>query len=79
VYKLFQERFMGLKVLKERRIAVLARDGFEKVELTVPVKALRLAGAKARPGYQCDEMAAAAFGSNCLCRGIAHRWSDDRQ
>ena len=27
------------------RIAVLAADGFEKVELTVPVKALRAAGA----------------------------------
>lgn len=32
--------------LKGRRIAVLAADGFEKVELTVPVTALRLAGAK---------------------------------
>lgn len=32
--------------LKGRRIAVLAADGFEKVELTVPVAALRLAGAK---------------------------------
>jgi protease I len=32
--------------LKGRRIAVLAADGFEKVELTVPVYALRLAGAK---------------------------------
>ena len=31
--------------LKGRRIAVLATDGFEKVELTVPVAALRLAGA----------------------------------
>lgn len=31
--------------LKGRRIAVLAADGFEKVELTVPVKALRAAGA----------------------------------
>src|SRR4051794_30403202 len=41
-----QERFRGFKVLKERRIAVLAADGFEKVELTVPVKSLRLAGAK---------------------------------
>jgi protease I len=32
--------------LKGRRIAVLASDGFEKVELTIPVKALRWAGAK---------------------------------
>jgi protease I len=32
--------------LKGRRIAVLAVDGFEKVELTVPVAALKMAGAK---------------------------------
>lgn len=32
--------------LKGRRIAVLAADGFEKVELTIPTGALRLAGAK---------------------------------
>jgi len=32
--------------LEGRRIAVLAADGFEKVELSVPVKALRHAGAK---------------------------------
>ncbi len=32
--------------LRGRRIAVLAADGFEKVELTVPMYALRLAGAK---------------------------------
>ncbi|HEU4685151.1 MAG TPA: type 1 glutamine amidotransferase domain-containing protein [Nitrospira sp.] len=32
--------------LKSRRIAVLVADGFEKVELTVPVAALRIAGAK---------------------------------
>jgi protease I len=32
--------------LKGRRIAVLAADGFEKVELTIPANALRLAGAK---------------------------------
>ncbi len=31
--------------LRGRRIAVLAADGFEKVELTVPVTALRAAGA----------------------------------
>jgi protease I len=31
--------------LKGRRVAVLAADGFEKVELTVPVTALRAAGA----------------------------------
>ena len=31
--------------LQDRRIAVLAADGFEKVELTVPVNALRIAGA----------------------------------
>src|ERR671927_159764 len=32
--------------LKGRRIAILAADGFEKVELTVPEKALRVAGAE---------------------------------
>jgi protease I len=32
--------------LKGRRVAVLAADGFEKVELTVPVAALRAAGAQ---------------------------------
>ena len=32
--------------LKGRRIAALVADGFEKVELTVPMYALRLAGAK---------------------------------
>ena len=31
--------------LKDRRVAVLAADGFEMVELAVPVAALRLAGA----------------------------------
>jgi len=35
------------KKLKGRRIAVLATDGFEKVELTIPVAALRSAGAEA--------------------------------
>lgn len=34
------------RTLKGRRIAVLAADGFEKVELTIPVSALRLHGAK---------------------------------
>src|SRR3954454_7725165 len=33
--------------LAGRRIAVLAADGFEKVELTVPMRALQLAGAHA--------------------------------
>jgi protease I len=37
---------MNNRLLKGRRIAVLAADGFEKVELTIPVNALRLAGAK---------------------------------
>lgn len=32
--------------LKDRRVAVLAADGFEKVELTVPVAAMRAAGAR---------------------------------
>jgi protease I len=32
--------------LRGTRIAVLAADGFEKVELTVPMRALQLAGAK---------------------------------
>jgi protease I len=36
---------MNDKDLKGRRVAVLAADGFEKVELTIPVKALRVAGA----------------------------------
>ena len=33
------------RVLKGKRIAVLAADGFEQVELTIPVAVLRLAGA----------------------------------
>ncbi len=46
---------MGHKSLKGRRIAALASDGFEKVELSIPMKALQLAGAKVdvisiRPG-----------------------------
>jgi protease I len=36
---------MAVHQLKGRRVAVLAADGFEKVELTVPVTALRAAGA----------------------------------
>jgi protease I len=35
----------AFRTLRGRRIAVLVADGFEKVELTVPVAALRLAGA----------------------------------
>ena len=31
--------------IKHQRVAVLATDGFEQVELTEPVKALRSAGA----------------------------------
>lgn len=34
------------KLLKGRRIAVLATDGVEKVELTIPVKALNASGAR---------------------------------
>ncbi len=34
------------KLLKDRHIAVLAADGFERMELTMPVKALRAAGAQ---------------------------------
>ena len=34
------------RALKGRRIAILAADGFEKVELTVPMHALKAAGAK---------------------------------
>ena len=34
------------QLLRGRHIAVLAADGFEKVELTIPVKALRAAGAQ---------------------------------
>jgi protease I len=46
---------IGRQLLKGRRIAVLAADGVEKVELTVPVRALRAAGASVdivslRPG-----------------------------
>ena len=37
---------MAKRVLKRKRIAVLAADGFEKAELTIPVKALKLAGGK---------------------------------
>src|SRR3954467_5128160 len=32
--------------LKGRRIAVLAADGFEKVELVIPLRALKAAGAR---------------------------------
>lgn len=35
-----------MRSLKNLRVAVLAADGFEKVELTVPVAALRAAGAQ---------------------------------
>lgn len=35
-----------MRRLQGRRIAVLATDGFEKVELTIPMRALQLAGAK---------------------------------
>ena len=43
------------RLLKGRRIAVLAADGFEKVELVIPLRALKRAGAKVdvvslRPG-----------------------------
>ena len=34
------------RALKNRRVAVLAADGFEKVELTIPVAALKAAGAE---------------------------------
>ncbi len=34
-----------LNQLKDKRIAVLVADGFEKVELTLPMKALQVAGA----------------------------------
>jgi protease I len=36
----------SLKDLSARRIAILAADGFEKVELTVPLRALQVAGAQ---------------------------------
>src|SRR3954471_16840425 len=36
----------NMRRLAGRRIAVLAADGFERVELTVPMRALQLAGAK---------------------------------
>jgi hypothetical protein len=44
IYK--REEHHGSKKLKGRRIAVLATDGFEKVELTIPAAALRSAGAE---------------------------------
>jgi protease I len=36
----------NMRRLQGRRIAALAADGFEKVELTIPMRALQLAGAK---------------------------------
>lgn len=36
----------NVRRLHGRRVAVLAADGFEKVELTIPMRALQLAGAK---------------------------------
>jgi protease I len=50
-----ENAMFAAKTLKGRRIAVLVADGFEKVELAVPVKALRAAGARVdivslRPG-----------------------------
>jgi hypothetical protein len=41
-----QEETSMNRRLKGRRIAALAADGFEKVELVVPMKALHAAGAK---------------------------------
>lgn len=35
-----------MRRLRGRRIAAPAADGFEKVELTIPMRALQLAGAK---------------------------------
>jgi protease I len=40
-----EDRMRRGKLLKGRRIAALATDGFEKVELTVPMRALKRAGA----------------------------------
>ena len=36
----------NMRRLQGRKIAALAADGFEKVELTVPMRTLQLAGAK---------------------------------
>src|SRR3954469_1902094 len=36
----------NMRRLHGRRIAALAADGFEKVELTIPMRALQVAGAK---------------------------------
>ena len=46
------------RVLKGKRIAVLAADGFEQVELTIPVTVLRLAGTtiKSLAGGRNDEL-----------------------
>ncbi len=38
---------MAKRVLKGKRIRALAAEGFERVELTIPMKTLKLAGAKA--------------------------------
>ena len=40
------ETMPHLRRLQGRKIAILAADGFEKVELVVPLRALQLAGAK---------------------------------
>jgi protease I len=41
-----EETMPTMRRLAGRRIAALAADGFEKVELTIPMRALQLAGAK---------------------------------
>jgi len=45
-FRVKEKEYQVSKQLKGQRIAVLATDGFEKVELTIPVAALRSAGAE---------------------------------
>lgn len=40
------EAMPNTRRLRGRKIAALAADGFEKVELTIPMRALQLAGAR---------------------------------
>jgi protease I len=44
--RLLETEVTMTRALKNRRVAVLATDGFEKVELTIPVAALKAAGAE---------------------------------
>jgi protease I len=68
--------------LSKRRIAVLAADGFEKVELTIPVGALRVAGATVdivslRPGRIRGVNLHEPASRVRVTRTIAHARADD--